>query len=64
MDEVITAIKAQIEAKGIVAVAHMLCQTNTQSISRWVREGKIPEGKLGGIRAILEANKIIKAKRS
>jgi hypothetical protein len=64
MSELLSALKLQVQARGLVDTAHMLGHNNTQTLSRWIRLGKIPDGQVGGVRAILEVNKVLKAAKT
>lgn len=57
MKDVLTALKEQVAASSLVDTAHLLGHSNTQNISRWIKNGKIPDGQVKGIGAILESNK-------
>lgn len=63
MDEVLNALKVQVESCGLLQTAVLLGHNNTQTIRRWIKDGKIPEGQLKGTRAILESSKILKPKK-
>lgn len=53
MDEVLKALKLAVNNTGYVAIAYMLGHKNTHNIYRWLRESKIPENQVEGVRAVL-----------
>ena len=62
MKDVLTTLREQVSASSLVDIAIVLGHNNTQTISRWLKTGKIPDGKVKGVKALLDANKS-KAKR-
>lgn len=64
MEEILTALKEQVTASGLVKTAHMLGHTNTQNISRWIRQGRIPSSVVAGTKEILDKNKPSRSKKA
>jgi hypothetical protein len=64
LEEILTALKEQVTASGLVKTAHMLGHTNTQNISRWIRQGRIPSSAVVGTKAILDKSKSSRSKRA
>lgn len=65
MENVLDALKVQVMADGLAKTAVMLGHKNTQNISRWIRQGRIPESAIAGTKALLdkESSKSKKAKQ-
>lgn len=53
MEEIVETLKVLVKSRGSVEVAVMLGHNNTQTLSRWIRTGKIPKGKLLSIEVLL-----------
>lgn len=64
MDELLATLKGLVEKTSLVQVAHMLGHTDTQTLRRWINQGRIPKSSLIGVRSTLEVNKVIKTKRA
>lgn len=60
MDEVLRALKAQVEKCGLFETAILLGHNNTQTIRRWLKDNRIPDGKVKGTKVILDASKAVK----
>ena len=64
MESVLNALKVQVMASGLAKTAVMLGHNNTQNISRWIRQGRIPAGAVEGTKAILDQKKSEKIKKA
>lgn len=53
MNEVLKALRLAVDNTGYVAIAYMLGHKNTHNIYRWIRQDKIPESQVEGVRTIL-----------
>lgn len=60
MKDVISALSAHVTAHGAVKTANLIGHSNTSTLSRWIKSGKMPEYLVKGIRAILEADGCLK----
>lgn len=55
MEEVLKVLKLAVENTGYAQIATMLGHKNTFNIYRWIRNSKIPENQVEGVRAVLRS---------
>ena len=55
MKDTVAALSASVKTHGLVKTADALGHKNTQSISRWLKAGKIPEKQEKAVKFMLDS---------